>query len=306
MSMLASQITPEHGDIALDGVVLTDDERNSDALYSRDTVSYCAQFDALFDKKTVDEHFQFYASVRGLAWEDKTTQDHINAIIKLLGLKKHRSKESEELSGGYKRRLCLALAMVGYPNVMALDECTTGLDPGARHLVWKVLKPDTGHMGYDLPAILLSSHYMDECQALGSRIGIMIDGEIVSTGTLNELYQRYCTSFFVEVSFESFADDSRSEELILEAFQSAGMESTVYESLPFRVKLQVPILDQYKHDDTKQLADIFSLLESSKCDLAIKFYSVSKMNLEQIFINLSRKQFELDQDFESTRAVPQL
>merc|ERR1712154_431756 len=101
----------------------------------------------------------------------------------LLGLKKHRHKESTELSGGYKRRLCLAIAMIGYPKVMLLDECTTGLDPAARHLVWDVLKPE--HRSVDVPAILLSSHYMDECQVLGTRIGIMIDGALVATGSLN-------------------------------------------------------------------------------------------------------------------------
>mmetsp|Transcript_31350 Transcript_31350/g.75841 ORF Transcript_31350/g.75841 Transcript_31350/m.75841 type:complete len:1683 (+) Transcript_31350:315-5363(+) len=304
MSMLASQITPDHGDIALDGVVLRNSDKNSDALYDRSNISYCSQFDALFLKKTVDQHLQFYAAVRGLTWTDTSTQDHIDAIVKLLGLQKHREKEADELSGGYKRRLCLALAMIGYPKVMSLDECTTGLDPGARHLVWKVLKPERQNLGYDLPAILLSSHYMDECQELGTRIGIMIDGEIVSTGSLNELYDRYCTSFFVEVSFESSADDSLSEEMIVRAFESADMEASVYESLPFHLKLQIAMNGGGSaHDNTQQLAEIFSLLESKKVDLGIRFYSVARMNLEQIFINLSRKQFEVDEDFQSTRAV---
>jgi ABC-type multidrug transport system ATPase subunit len=237
-------------------------------------------------------------------WADTSTRDHVNAIVNLLGLQKHRHKDADELSGGYKRRLCLALALIGYPRVMALDECTTGLDPGARHLVWKILKPDRQNLGYDLPAILLSSHYMDECQELGTRIGIMIDGEIVSTGSLKELYSLYCTSFFVEVSFESSADDSLSEELIVKAFESTGMEASIYESLPFHVKLQISMNGGVSlHDNTEQLADIFRLLESKKVGLAIRFYSVARMNLEQIFINLSRKQFQVDEDIESTRVV---
>jgi hypothetical protein len=75
------------------------------------------------------------------------------------------------------------------------------------------------------------------------------------------------------------------------------MEASIYESLPFHVKLQISMNGGVSlHDNTEQLADIFSLLESKKVDLAIRFYSVARMNLEQIFINLSRKQFQVDED----------
>lgn len=303
LSMLASEITPENGDIALDGVVMSKEDRKSDALYEESTVSYCAQFDALFSTMTVEEHLKFYAEIRGLQWNVTATQDHINAIVRLLGLQKHRWKKADDLSGGYKRRLCLGISMIGYPHVMMLDECTTGLDPGARRLIWNVLKPEAGPVtGYDLPAILLSSHYMDECQQLGTRIGIMIDGAIVSTGSLLELFDRYCTSFFVELSFEAHSNDTQSEELILEAFQNVGMNASVYESLPFHIKLQVPLHNHERDQDgTEQLAQIFSLLESKRRALDIKFYSVAKMNLEQIFIDLSRKQFQADADFDQMR-----
>ena len=92
-----------------------------------------------------------------------------------------------------------------------LDECTTGLDPAARHLVWGVLKPENRN-GYSVPAILLSSHYMDECQQLGHRIGIMIDGELAATGSLNRLQELYCTGLFVEISLQpSVVDCDKAE-----------------------------------------------------------------------------------------------
>ena len=76
------------------------------------------------------QHLQFYSQIRGLVWEDESTQEHISAIIQLLGLHKHKDKAATELSGGYKRRLSLAVAMIGYPKVMMCDEPTTGMDPG--------------------------------------------------------------------------------------------------------------------------------------------------------------------------------
>lgn len=248
-------------------------------------------------KKTVDEHIKFYAVIRGLDWDEEAAQDHLNAIIKLLGLEKHRSKLSTDLSGGYKRRLCLGISMIGYPKVMMLDECTTGLDPAARHLVWDVLKPENKN-DYDVPAVLLSSHYMDECQHLGTRIGIMIDGELVATGSLNRLQELYCTGLFVEISLlpNAVDDSDRAELQAIEAFSELEMEATVYESLPLHFKLKVNFQQGVEiSNNITQLAEAFRLLEGKKKELGIQFYSVALMNLEQIFIDLSRKQFEADE-----------
>lgn len=93
---------------------------------------------------------QFYAKVRGLDTEAESTIRHIGAIERLLGLSEHMDKLSTDISGGFKRRTCLGIAMIGKPKCMMVDECTTGLDPGARHLVWRVLKPDAVD-GIDLP-----------------------------------------------------------------------------------------------------------------------------------------------------------
>lgn len=322
MSMMAGKYTPDNGAVALDGNVATENDRGIDHLYKKCNIAYCrkypsaapsrlykllahllslaAQFDALFPKKTVLEHMKFYAAIRGLDWEEEAAQDHVNSIVKLLGLTKHLNKESTELSGGYKRRLSMGIALIGYPNVLIVDECTTGVDPGARRRIWDVLKPPTTHGDFDIPATILSSHYMDECQELGTRIGILIDGKIVATGSLKRLNELFCTSFFVEISLEPNAAED-AEEKIIEMFNSK-MAAESYESLPYRCKLKVPFLDDGK-DTTKQLADIFDLLESNKESAGIKFYSVAPMNLEQIFIDLSRKQFDVNADFTSMRSL---
>lgn len=309
MGMLASDHTPEHGQVALEGEVASRDTKDTSHLYSQCNVAYCPQFDALFPKMTVLQHLKFYAQIRGLNWGAKATKEHIDAIVHLLGLGKHKNKAATELSGGYKRRLSLALAMIGYPKVMMVDECTTGMDPGARHLVWDVLKPQLLDADYDLPAILLSSHYMDECELLGDTIAIMIDGEIVTVGSLSYLQGKHCTSYFIEVSLDPLAvlntDDEPavapppSEDHVVDAFVKAGMSATVYESLPYRFKLQLPF--QEGAQQQQQLANIFGLLEREKKALGIKFYSVEQMNLEKIFIDLSKKQFETEQAVVSER-----
>lgn len=300
MSMLAGQYTPDNGEVALDGRCASGSNRSINHLYNRCNVAYCPQFDALFLNKSVEDHMKFYTAIRGLDWNENAAKEHVNAIIDLLGLKKYLDKEAKDLSGGYKRRLSLAIALIGYPDVLLIDEVSTGIDPAARREVWDVLKPTLNGNIIDTPAMILSSHYMDECQELGTRIGIQIDGEVTATGTLTRLQELYCTSYFVEISLEQDASEETEDQLI-DIFKAYNMEAESYESLPFHFKLRIPFVEGFKHGDTKQLADIFSLLESNKQSLGIKFYAVAPMNLEQIFIDLSRKQFESDLKFESSR-----
>jgi len=300
MSILAGKYTPCSGEVALDGRVANGDDSSIDHLYRRCNVAYCPQFDALFPQNTVEEHIKFYATIRGLDWNEQASIDHTSAIVKLLGLTKHLNKETTELSGGYKRRLSLAISLIGYPNVLIVDECTTGVDPGARREIWDILKPSSNHDDFDIPPTILSSHYMDECQELGTRIGILIDGEIVATGSLNRLHELFCTSYFVEISLEPHVGKD-TEQNVIDVFEMHGMTAESYESLAYRLKLRVPFMERSNNDDTKQLASIFQLLEANKESLGIKFYSVAPMNLEQIFIDLSRKQFAINCENQSMR-----
>jgi len=140
-------------------------------------------------------------------------------------------------------------------------------------------------------AILLSTHYMDEAAQLGDRIAIFIDGEIISTGSLPELQAEYCNSYFVEVALTPSAS-SDDQEKTLEIFNAAGFPSVLYESLPYHFKLQVPFQSE---DRVEQLACLFELIEARKVELNFKYYSIAQMSLEQIFIDLSRKQFDIQE-----------
>eukprot|EP00934_Nitzschia_sp_Nitz4_P004854 Nitzschia sp. Nitz4//scaffold351_size16537//459//7245//NITZ4_008851-RA/size16537-augustus-gene-0.0-mRNA-1//1//CDS//3329548881//4844//frame0 len=260
MSVFAGQVTPEHGEVSVEGRSIGAQEGNADELFRDGNVAYVPQFDALFPNQTVNEHLKFYACIRGLKWDEDATQDHVNSIVKLLGLQNHRQKPSNALSGGYKRRLSLAVALLGYPKALLLDEVTTGLDPAARRLIWDVLKP-INQRSYDIPAILLSTHYMEEAEMLGNRIGIMIDGEFAATGSLGRLYNRFCTSFFVDVSFRPKPEHNSMEGEMTETFRSQGMSCRVYESLPHHLKLQIPFSNSGGDpENIGQLAKIFETM----------------------------------------------
>jgi len=107
----------------------------------------------------------------------------VDEVIALAGLEEKRKARVRTLSGGQLRRLDLALALVGDPELIFLDEPTTGFDPGARRQAWETIK-GLRELG---KSILLTTHYMEEAQALADRLAILRDGRIVATGSPREL-----------------------------------------------------------------------------------------------------------------------
>ncbi len=107
----------------------------------------------------------------------------VGEVIELAGLVDKRRARIKSLSGGQKRRLDLALGIVGDPEVLFLDEPTTGFDPSARRQAWDVVA-GLGSLG---TTILLTTHYMDEAQRLADRVAVIADGAVVATGTPDEL-----------------------------------------------------------------------------------------------------------------------
>ncbi len=111
MNILASQVSPDYGEVGLNGKSACYSDKKVDHLY-KTNIAFVPQADALFPKKTVEEHIRFYAKVRGLDYDNETAQEHLNAIMELLSLKNHRHKQSTDLSGGYKRVSSTAIVSI--------------------------------------------------------------------------------------------------------------------------------------------------------------------------------------------------
>ena len=106
-------------------------------------------------------------------------------LIRVFGLEGFRKKQARTLSGGWKRKLSIAMALIGEPKVIFLDEPTLGLDVLARRELWNVIRKLKGKT-----TIILTTHYMEEAEALADRIGIMVSGRLVDLGTLAELEEK--------------------------------------------------------------------------------------------------------------------
>ncbi|KAL8689929.1 MAG: hypothetical protein Q9218_004507, partial [Villophora microphyllina] len=149
---------------------------------ARHHLGTCPQHSAT-DTLTVSEALQFYARIRGLA--PSSAAHNISTLLTAFNLDAHKDKLSHALSGGYKRKLSIAIALVGNPAVLLLDEPSSGLDARAKRELWNVLR--SVKVGR---AILLTTHSMEEADALGDRAGIM-SRRMLTVGKVEELRDRW-------------------------------------------------------------------------------------------------------------------
>jgi len=148
----------------------------------RQTMGVCPQHDCLWDELTVYEHLSFVATVRKV----KNPKEAITKQIAQVGLVEKTNAASSSLSGGQKRKLSLAMALLGDSRVVFLDEPTSGMDPYSRRFTWNLLQNSRANR-----VIILTTHFMDEADTLGDRIGIMANGKLMCVGSSHFLKSHY-------------------------------------------------------------------------------------------------------------------
>lgn len=176
IKMLSTLVKPTCGDAMIMGKsILTDADE------IKGFIDVSMQETAVARKLTVAENVEFYAGLSGL----DRSQDAKKYVFETFGLDKFKNKRACALSGGWQRKLSIALALVSRPKILFLDEPTLGLDVIARRELWKTISSLKGKM-----TIILTTHYMEEAEALSDRIGIMKDGKLLFVGTKDELFAK--------------------------------------------------------------------------------------------------------------------
>ncbi len=153
------------------------------------------QEDTLDLELTVRENLQMYGRFFDLPWAEAAKR--ADELLEFVQLQERAKDKVDELSGGMKRRLSVARALINQPDLLLLDEPTTGLDPQARHLVWDRLY----RLKQGGATIVLTTHYMDEAEQLCDRLVVMDKAKIAAAGTPRELIDRYSTREVVELRF---------------------------------------------------------------------------------------------------------
>ena len=177
-----------------------------EAREARRKVGVVPQFDNLDPDFSARENLQVYGRYFGLKKQD--IEARIPQLLEFAGLAGRGAAKIQTLSGGMKRRLTLARALVNDPEVVFMDEPTTGLDPQARHLIWERLK----RLKQEGKTLLLTTHFMEEAERLCSRLLIMDRGRIIALGSPRELILEHIEPHVVEVhgpGFDAWADNAR-------------------------------------------------------------------------------------------------
>ena len=186
---------PDGGTISMLGLPVPGKAREA-----RMRVGVVPQMDNLDPDFTVRENLLAYGRYFGM--KDAETAVRIPALLEFAGLEHRADARIDALSGGMKRRLTLARALVNDPDLIFLDEPTTGLDPQARHMMWQGLR----RLLNQGKTILLTTHFMEEAERLCDRIAIMDHGKIIVTGSPHELIGSHIEPQVVEVYGEGVAD----------------------------------------------------------------------------------------------------
>ncbi len=186
---------PDSGSITLVGRDIPDDARQA-----RARIGVVPQMDSLDPDFSVEENLIVYGRYFGMKHADIVAR--LDWLLDFSNLAAKRKATINELSGGMKRRLTLARALVNDPDIIFMDEPTTGLDPQARHLIWERLKALLAAG----KTILLTTHFMDEAERLCDRLAVIDHGRVIAEGAPRELIAAHIESQVVEIYGDGATD----------------------------------------------------------------------------------------------------
>jgi ATP-binding cassette subfamily A (ABC1) protein 1 len=221
MKMLTGDVLPTSGTGTLAGFDILNEQ-----LKVRSQIGYCPQFDALFDLLSVREHLTLFARIKGVP--PNRMESVIQAKMHQMNLEPFENKLAGTLSGGNKRKLSVAIALIGAPKILFLDEPSTGMDPVARRFMWEVLSEISTKSKES--TIVLTTHSMEEAEALSNRIGIMVGGRLRCLGTAQHLKSRFGQGLMMEVKLKTPSDDAvlAVEQRIHSAVPSLGADTDTH------------------------------------------------------------------------------
>ncbi|KAB0796417.1 hypothetical protein PPYR_10478 [Photinus pyralis] len=269
--MMTGDIRPSSGNAWVTGIPLKGNLARIQRL-----IGYCPQFDALLDDLTCRETLHIFSMLRGLRRKDAQVKAERLALE--FDFVKHLDKPVKALSGGNRRKLSTAVSVIGNPAVLYLDEPTTGMDPATKRFLWdalcKIRNKGT--------CIVLTSHSMEECEALCTRLAIMVNGVFVCIGSPQRLKNRFSDGYTLIVKAEKGSQSEDIEDYINANFPEASLREKYQELLTY----YIPPNDQLRW------SMMFGIMETAKDRFNIEDYSIGQCSLEQVFLSFTKYQKE--------------
>ncbi|MCJ1313012.1 hypothetical protein MMC25_006688 [Agyrium rufum] len=329
ISMIRGDIRPSNRD---GEIYIENDSVIKRRAAARQHLGVCPQFDAT-DSMTVLEHLRFYARIRGV----QDVEHNVSEVIRAVGLGLFQTRMAASLSGGNKRKLSLAIALMGNPSVLLLDEPSSGMDVAAKRVMWKTLASVVAGR-----SIVLTTHSMEEADALANRAAILA-GRLLALGTSDYLRRKHGDRLHVHLLLKS-APYTTTEEVdrVRGWIQSVFPDATIDEkNFHGQIRFNVPAhsdnhllehhqplsekMDEAAVDDDKissiadrkekitvtsdvretrqsTITNLFSTLEANKANMGYEFYSVSQTTLDQVFLSIVGKHEVEEEGYEAEHA----
>uniref|UniRef100_A0AAV2LBD5 ABC transporter domain-containing protein n=1 Tax=Knipowitschia caucasica TaxID=637954 RepID=A0AAV2LBD5_KNICA len=266
MHMLSGDTQPTSGQVYMGDLPL-------------DHVGYCPQLSPLWPRVTLQEHLEIYASVKGVRGKD--VPDIVKRVVEALELKDHLHKQAKTLSVGTKRKLCFALSMLGNPQIVLLDEPSSGMDPKSKQRMWRAMR--SAFRGQQRGAVL-TTHYMEEAEAVCDRVAIMVSGQIRCIGSIQHLKGKFGRGYSLELKLRDDLTGLQQVALLHKEIQRVFPHAVRQESFATLMVYKIPM------EDVKSLATAFSELEKAKQSFNFEEYNFSQSTLEQVFLEFAKEQ----------------
>ena len=244
----------------------------------REKIGICPQHDILFDNLNVREHLEMFSIFKGV--ESKKVNLEINKVLKDFQLEDIQYMIVKNLSAGQRRKISIALAIIGGSEVIFLDEPSSGMDISSRRNLWEILKYQSKGK-----IIILTTHYMEEASVLGKRIGIINLGKLKCLGSPLFLIEKFGKYMTLNVTKEKKADNKIIIDFISKFFTHIKYE-VLHEEILFRIQIKGEDLENQENKNEINLSNFFKKFDEQLSTLKIKTYNVSMPTLEDAFLNI--------------------
>uniref|UniRef100_A0A0D3GZY7 ABC transporter domain-containing protein n=1 Tax=Oryza barthii TaxID=65489 RepID=A0A0D3GZY7_9ORYZ len=266
ISMMIGLIPPTSGTALVHGMDINTD---MDSIYTN--MGVCPQHDLLWETLTGKEHLLFYGRLKNLkgAELEKAVDDSLKSVNLFHG--GVGNKQVGKYSGGMKRRLSVAISLIGDPKVVFMDEPSTGLDPASRNNLWNVVKEAKKNR-----AIILTTHSMEEAEVLCDRLGIFVDGGFQCLGNPKELKARYGGTYVFTMT-----TSSEHEQEVKQLVQHLSPSANRIYHISGTQKFELP-------KQEVKIADVFHAVERAKRQFSIHAWGLVDTTLEDVFIKVAK------------------
>lgn len=285
LSCLTGELRPPtSGHVFLAGHSVTGD--GIDLAYQH--LGHCPQVDALHPLMTGRDQLAFYGRIKGVP--EGALFETVDRLLNRLGISKEDgTKISKMYSGGMKRKLCLAFAIIGRSDVLFLDEPSAGVDAGAKRLLWQVLKLRSASK-----TVVITTHSMEEAEAICDRMAIQVSGQLRCLGTSLHLKTQYGSGYQIEIRLQKSDDDDPPSTLKLqEAKLTQHLQATLSSNIQLLEGHEGCYVYQLPSFNTGELhlGRVFSTLHAAR-EFGIEDYCICQPTLEQVFLRFARAQDE--------------